>query len=332
MSTLASQYLTLMDWAKRLDPDGKVPEIVEMLSQVNEILMDMLWTEGNLPTGHQCTVRTGLPSVYWRLLNRGVQPSKSTTAQITESVGMLEAWSEVDEKLANLNGNVSSFRLSEAKAFIEAMSQEMASTLFYGNSSLSPEEFNGLSVRYSSLSAGNGENIISAGGSGSDNTSIWLVVWGERSVYGIFPKGSQAGLKHEDLGVQTVENVGGNGTRLRVYQDKFNWDAGVALKDWRYVSRIANIDVSNLVSGVGAADLVENMIKATHRIHDLNAGKAAFYCNRTVFQYLDIQRRDAVQSGGQLSYDVVDGKRVMSFRGIPIRRCDALLESEATVS
>lgn len=33
MSTLGSTVLTLADWAKRLDPDGKVPAIVEMLSQ-----------------------------------------------------------------------------------------------------------------------------------------------------------------------------------------------------------------------------------------------------------------------------------------------------------
>ena len=80
MATLAQSVLTLADWAKRLDPDGKVPAIVEMLSQTNEVLADMLFKEGNLPTGERTTIRTGLPSVYWRLLNQGVAPSKSTTA------------------------------------------------------------------------------------------------------------------------------------------------------------------------------------------------------------------------------------------------------------
>lgn len=333
MSGLGSSVLTLADWAKRLDPDGKVPAIVEMLSQTNELLQDMLWKEGNLPTGERTTIRTGLPTVYWRLINQGVTPSKSTTAQVDESCGMLEAYSEVDKDLAELNGNTASFRLSEAQAFIEAMNQEMASTFFYGNSSLAPEEFNGLAVRYSATSAANGQNIISGSGSGSDNSSIWLVVWGGQTCHGIFPKGSKAGLQHEDLGLVTVETTAGvAGSRMRAYQDHWQWKCGAALKDWRYVVRIPNIDISNLVAKSSAADLIELMIKALHRVPNINMGKAVFYMNRTCFQMLDIQRRDDVISGGGLSYDVVDGKRIASFRGVPVRICDALTQAEAVVS
>jgi len=264
-------------------------------------------------------------------LNQGVQPSKSLAAQIDEQCGMLEAWSEVDQEVAELNGNVNSFRLSEAQAFLEAMNQEMASTLFYGNSSLSPEEFNGLSVRYSDLSAPNAQNIVNGGGSGSDNSSVWLIVWGEQTCCGIFPKGSKAGLTHEDLGLQTIETTNGiAGERMRAYQDHFKWKTGIALKDWRYVVRIANIDVSDLATG-SAADIVNLMIKATHRIPNLNMGKPCFYANRTVVQYLDIQRRDDMV-GSALAYQEVDGKRIPHFRGIPLKTVDALLETEATVA
>jgi hypothetical protein len=326
--------LTLLDHAKRLDPDGKTPKIVEMLSQSNEMLQDMLFIQGNLPTGHRTTVRTGLPSVYWRTLNQGVQPSKSRTAQIDEQCGLMEAWSEVDQRIAELNGNVNSFRLSEAQAFIEAMNQEAASTMIYGNASLSPEEFNGLAIRYSSLSAANGENIINAGGAGSDNTSIWLVVWGENTIHGVFPKGSKAGLIHNNLGLQTVETTNGiAGQRMRAYQDQFTWDVGVAVKDWRYAVRIANIDVSNLVADAGSqADLIEAMTKAIHRIPNLGMGKPVFYMNRTVLQMLDIQKRAEVKNGGQLSYKEVDGKQVIDFRGIPVRKMDAILDTEAAVA
>jgi hypothetical protein len=334
MATLSTAALTLADWAKRLDPTGKVSKIVELLSQTNEILMDMLWLEGNLPTGHRTTVRTGLPTVAWRLLNGGVTPSKSTTAQIDEQCGILEAWSEVDVELAKLNGNVAAFRLSEATAFIEAMNQEMASTLFYGNSGTAPEEFTGLAPRYSAISgATNAQNVISGSGSGSDNSSVWLVGWGDQGIHGIFPKGSKAGLEQNDYGEVTVEVTAGvAGNRMRAYQERFSWKAGVALKDWRYVVRIPNIDISNLVAKSSAADLVELMIKATHRLPSLNLCKPVFYMNRTCFQMLDIQRRDDVISGGQLSYKDVDGKRVADFRGIPVRICDALTEAEATVS
>jgi len=332
MSTLGANVLTLADFAKRLDPDGKVPSIVELLSQSNSLLDDMLFMEGNLPTGHRTTVRTGLPTVAWRLLNQGVQPSKSTTAQIDEQCGMLEAWSEVDKDLAMLNGNSAAFRLSEAQAFIEAMNQEMAQTVFYGNSGLAAEEFTGLSVRYSDPAATNGSNVIDAAGAGSDNASIWLVAWGANTVHGIFPKGSKAGLIHEDLGEVTVETTAGvAGQRMRAFQDHWQWKCGIALKDWRYVVRIGSIDISNLVAKSSAADLIELMIKAIHRLPTMGLGKPVFYMNRTVFQMLDIQRRDDVITGGGLTYENVDGKIVPTFRGIPVRIVDALLETETAV-
>lgn len=276
---------------------------------------------------------TGLPDVYWRLLNQGVQPSKSETAQIDEGCGMLEAYSEVDKDLAELNGDVGAFRFSESQSFIEAMNQEMASTLFYGNSSSAPEEFNGLSVRYSSLSAANGQNIISGGGSGSDNSSIYLIAWGPQTVHGIFPKGSKAGLVHEDIGLETVETTAGvAGSRMRAYREHFQWKCGIALRDWRYICRVCNIDVSNLVSKTSAADLIELMIKAIHRLPSLKVGKPVFYMNRSVFQMLDIFSRDDVLSGGGINYSNVAGEVQYSFRGIPVRVCDALVENEAVVS
>lgn len=334
-AVLGTGALTLADWAKRLDPDGKVPVIVELLSQTNELLEDMLWMEGNLPTGHRTTVRTGLPSVTWRLLNQGVSPSKSTTAQIDEQCGMLEAWSEVDCKLAKLNGNVKEFRASEGMAFLEAMNQEMAQTLIYGNGGTAPEEFTGLAARYASLSASvaSSANVLSGGGTGSDNSSIYLVNWGPQSCFGIFPKGSKAGLSHDDYGEVTVETTAGvGGSRMRAYQERWGWDGGIALKDWRHVVRICNIDISNLVAKSSAADLIELMIKAIHRIPSFKIGKPAFYLNRTCYEMLDIQRRDDVTAGGQLKYTEVDGVMRPTFRGIPLNKVDALLETEAQIT
>ncbi len=330
MAINGSTVMTLADHAKRLDPDGKTAKIVELLSQQNPILNDMVWMEGNLPTGHRTTVRTGLPSVVWRVLNQGVAKSKSTTAQIDEACAMLESRSELDVDLASLGGDLGALRLSEAKPFLEAMNQEMASTLFYGNSTTAPEEFMGLAARYSSLSAANGQNIVDGGGTQSDNSSIWLMCWGDQSVHGIYPKGSKAGLLHEDLGVQDAFDSSNN--RFRAYMDRWQWKCGIALRDWRQVVRICNVDISTLVANSSPANLTHLMIKAMHRIHNLAMGKPVFYMNRTCFQQLDIQRFDNVQDGGQLSYAVVDGKRIPSFRGIPVQVVDALTEAEARVT
>ncbi len=327
MASLSVNALTLADWAKRLDPDGNTARIVELLAQTNQILEDMQWREGNLPTGHRTTVRTGLPAVSWRLINSGVQPSKSTTAQIDEQIGMLEAWSEVDKDLALLNGNVGSFRLSEAKAFLEAMNQEMASTLFYGNASLAPEEFTGLSPRYAVSTGAIADNVIKAGSAGPDNTSAWLVSWHEETVTGIFPKGSKAGLIHEDYGEVTVEVTAGvAGTRMRALQERWQWKAGIAVKDWRHIVRIANIDISD----INSTELIDMMEQAEETIPN-EIGRRVWYMNRRVRRALRKRYRDDVTAGGGLSYENVAGKPVLMFGTTPVRITDALLNTEALV-
>lgn len=331
VAALGSGNLTLLEWAKRLDPDGKVPVIVELLNQSNEILTDMVWREGNLPTGHRTTVRTGLPAVTWRLLNQGVIPGKSITAQIDEQCGMLEAWSEVDKDLLLLNGNAASFRLSEARAFIEAMNQELARVLFYGNGGVNPEQFTGLSPRYSLSTAPNGNNIIKGGGAGSVNASIWLVCWGEETVTGIFPKGSKAGLIHEDFGEVTIDMVAGlPGARMRGMQERFQWKPGIALKDWRYVCRICNIDVTN-TDAANIKTIITNMETAVETPPN-RLGNPVFYMNRTMRRLLRRETRESVGSGGGLTYENADGKRILQFGDIPVRIVDQLLNTEATVA
>src|SRR6266576_2377360 len=199
MATIGSTALTMADWAKRVDDDGRTSAIVELLSQTNEIMDDMLMVEGNLPTGHKSTVRTGLPQATWRLLNYGVPQGKSTTAQITDVIGNLETFGVVDKDIADLNGNTAEFRLSEVRAFLEGMTQQMATTLIYGNVGVNPERFHGLAPRYNSVltsTAQTAANVIDMGGTASTNTSIWIVVWGADTCHGIFPKGKITGLQH----------------------------------------------------------------------------------------------------------------------------------------
>lgn len=334
MATLSTTSLTLADQAKRTDPNGRIPVIAELLSQKNLILEDAVFIEGNLPTGHRVVIRTGLPAVYWRALNQGVQPSKSTVAQVDESCGILEAFSEVDVDLATLNGNTETFRLSEATAFLEAMNQEQANKMFYGNPATDQRYYLGLAPRYSAISgAGNAQNVIDALGTSTNNASIYLVVWGEQTVFCPFPKGSKAGLVHENLGIETVNNS--DGSRMRAYRDRFQWKNGLVVKDWRYVVRICNINTGNLVSNTSPADMISLMSRAMDRIPDFGMGRAVWYMNRTLYSFLRLQALNKVmpsalgiekglnQFGSPMSW--------LSFEGVPIRRVDQLLNTEARV-
>lgn len=333
--------LTLIEWSKRIDPDGTVPIIANLLAQTNAILTDATYVQGNLPTGHRVTIATGLPTVYYRALNQGIPTSKAVTAQVDESCSILEARSEVDIDLAMLNGNTAEFRLSEARLFIEGMNQTMATGVFYGNPATDPKQFLGLAARYSSKSAGNAQNIIDGGGTGSTNTSIWLICWSDQTVFMPFPKGSKAGLIQEDLGRQTSYDAGGTGLRMEVLAERFQWKTGLVVKDWRYAVRICNLQNSLLsgLSGVLAPTVVTNLLhlmaQAIARIPNMMMGRCVFYMNRTVFTAL--MRTALEKSNTALSVQSALGQfgtpqAMLSFLGIPIRQCDALVNTEGQVT
>lgn len=332
MTVLADTHPTLLDLARRQDPDGTIASIVELLTQRNEVLQDMTWVTGNLETGHKTTVRTGLPAPTWRKMYGGVQPTKSRTAQITDTCGMLEAYAEIDKALADLNGNAAAWRLSEEAPFIEGMNQEVATTIFYGNEGTAPEKFTGLAPRYNSLSAESGDNIIVGGGIGTDNASIWLVGWSDQTVHGIIPKGSKAGLQVEDKGQVTIESIDGAGGRMEAYRTHYRWDVGLTVRDWRYVVRIPNIDRSALTSDAATgANLPNLMFEALERIQSLQGVRPVFYMDRRTLTKLRQQSAAAIKSSA-LTVGQVGGIMVMDFNGVPIKRVDALAVDEALVS
>lgn len=332
MAVLAATHPTLLDVTRRLDPDGKIPLIAEMLNQTNEIIEDAVFLEGNELTGHTSVIRTGLPAPTWRKLYGGVQPAKSRTAKIRDTCGMLEAYAEVDKALADLNGNAAAFRMSEDAAHIEGMNQEFASTLLYGNEATEPEAFTGFAPRFNDQAALNGENILTSAATpdGNDNTSIWLVVWGPNTAHMIYPKGSKAGLQSQDLGEVTIESVDGAGGRMQAYRTHYRWDLGLCVRDWRYVVRI-NIDQENLLGDASSGpDLIDLMSQAVEMIPSLSMGRPAFYGNRTVKSVLRRQMVAKVKNS-TLSMDQVAGKHVLTFDGIPFRRVDAITNTEAGI-
>jgi len=348
MATIVgTNALTYADWAKRLDDDYHIATIIELLSQTNEILDDMLVVEGNLPTGHKTTVRTGLPQATWRILNLGVPNAKSTTAQIVDTVGNLETYSVIDKDIADLNGNTAEFRLSEVKAFLEGMSQQVATTLIYGNQFTNPERFTGFAPRYSTKTVANSQtanNVLDGGGTSNNNTSIWGVVWGSDTCHATFPKGKITGLQHRDMGEWPVQDSAGN--TYQAYRDHFKWEIGLVLRDWRYVFRVANIDVT-LLTGVSAANLINLIVRGLYRLPTApvsattiqtsdapevraNMGRTVLYANRIIRTYLDLQAMN--KTNVLLRIEEFDGKPVTTFRGIPVRTCDAIVSNELQVT
>lgn len=339
MATLASKYPTLSDLANQTDGKGNVvSDVVEILNDTNPILEDMPFFECNSGSSHLTSIRSGIPEATWRRLYQGVQPQKGTITQVSDACGMLEAWSEVDSKLVDLSANPARFRLNEGMGFLEGMNQQMATALFYGNSSVDPEQFDGFATRFNQLTgAANSSQVINGGGTGSDNTSVYMVVWSERTVHGLYPKGSTIGLNREDKGKTTKEVS--DGSLYDVHREKFCWDCGLSVRDWRYVVRIANIDVSDLIAG--NTDMFGLLRQGYYALkqRQVAGGRAAIYMNTTVMEALDAQATPTVStatattSGNiRLTTKEIDGREIMTYRGMPIRETDALINTEAAIS
>ena len=335
----SNELPNLVNITKRMDPDGSVAKIAELLQQYNPIIADIPMVEGNLPTGHRTTVRTGLPSATWRKLNYGIRPTKSMTAQVDDSIGMLEDYGEIDKDLAMLNGNTAEFRMSEDTPHLESMSNTMATTIFYGDTATDPEKFLGLAPRYANLGTPANKptaelnsdylkHVISAGGSTSSlQTSIWYIIWGVNSVHGIYPKGSQAGLQARDLGEVTLTDV--DGGRFQGYRSHYQWKMGLTVRDWRYIVRIANVELNLMDTAANQKYLYQAMIKAMYTVPP-GAGRGTFYASPAVLAMLDLAAVE--KANAALGYSSVFGNEVLTFRGVPIKGCSAILENEAVVT
>ena len=346
---MAGQWPTLLDLTSRINGAGKQMPIAEMLSQCNDIWDDLPLREANEVGGHDFAFRTSLPAGAWRSYNVGVPYAKSTTAKSRVGVGSLEDYSQVDRMLAEDSGDIQSFRMNEDIAFLEGMGQTMAQCVMYGNTVNIPAQFMGLSTFYNTVTtatAQNASNVLDGNGIGSSNTSLWLIGWSPRTIYGVFPRGSRAGLSMEDKG-DTVPGFDAAGNRFEAYTTWFRQQMGIVPEDWRYGVRAANIDVTAAgLAGPNAVDLFAMMaqmvmlpptlskrssgITTSDNPTDPGSGvRPVFYCNRTTRRWMDVQgMRDrnvliTIKDAAGIPQDM--------YRDIPVKILDQIIITEARV-
>ena len=330
MAVINATLPTLQDIVSRTKPGGGIDNIVELLTQRNAFLKDMVWLEGNLPTGHQFTSRRSLPSGTWRKFNEGVLPSKSRTDQITESCGMLEAMSKVDVALAKLNGDEMAFRASEDRAFLDGLSNDLETALIYSSTYTDPEKILGFSPRLDSTSGPFGGQVVLPGiaASGSDQSSMWCVGWGPDTVFGIYPKGSQSGgLESYDGGRQLTRDASGS-AEFWAYVTSWTWKVGLCVRDARALVRLPNID-NSAIAETGSL-LIQAMVKMVKQCRGDNARKV-IYTNGRTETFLHLQALDTVKNS-TLRIEEIGGQPVTHFLGIPVRVTDAILNNEAIIS
>lgn len=334
MATIGATAFTLNDWKKRMNMDGTVADIVEVLAQSNEIMDHVLWKEGNLLTGNKVTQRTSIPEPDVRQINKGVGLVKSGTEQITDTVVSFEARSQIDEKLYNLAPDGDALRKSEDVAAIEGFGNKFVDMLIYGDASANRDSFNGLAVRQQTLSivdpTKKGYTTISAGGStANQQTSAYFVDWNDTGAYGIFPRNGKAGLEMEDKGLVRITD--NNGGIYDAYESKFKWDVGFAVSDPRCIGRLCNVEPSVLVSGTAQQKLAfwANLMKVHDRMR--HPERVKLYVSVDLFTSLKVFLSD--KNNSYVTYETLaDGIKQLFVDGMPVYRIDAIKGTEAVLS
>ena len=332
MADTLGNRLTLLDIARREDPDGRIANIVEVLDQTNPVLQDAPAYPSNARMGNRVTLRSTLPSVAWARVNAGYVRSKGSTRQVVDTIGLLTGLSEVDSKLKKIvgEGNFNAARWSEDQSFLEAMSQEVAGTLLYGNEATEEVAFTGLAPRMASSATaitGSQVRIHHASPSGSDYTSMYVVDWGERGAHLIYPKESMAGIDARDLGEQRVTDPESNPMMAHVMA--YDWLVGLTVKDPRHIARLANIDVSQALSDTSTL-LVNSLVRLLNGMPPKNGMNRVIYCARDILSALELQVMS--KSNVWLSIGEYLGEKTLMFRGNPIRVVDQMSITESAIS
>ena len=292
-------------------------------------------------------VRTdSLPVASTRLWNQGIQPTSAKNVPLNDPIMLYEDYSEVDKDLWEIQNHPNAWRADQDMNHLQGLFQLMESTLYYGSLATNAGQFNGLATRFNNLeSYPNGDqswvpNVWNGGNAVTNgNTSLWLIEFGDDTVYGIYPPNTPAGMSMRDLGEVTKETSASTGAGpslnylYQVLRTMLRWYMGIQISDERAVQRIANINPTALSSN----DFDENiLIQAKNWLPRAGEGSGTvIFVNRALKTQIDIravsQKLNAYTYFNANETDVF-GRSVTKFQNIPIYVAEKILSTEAVVS
>lgn len=301
--------------------EGKLLPMANVLEESNAIIQDIVWGEADEFFKQRTVTVTALPTVRRRRINQSVATSVGAWETADHVLEMLEQFSRIDEKLLRSKSDQGAFRMQQATLYIEAMAQQFADDLIYGNNTTNPEQMTGLAPRMGTI---NSKFVLSAGGSGADLTSLYAIQWGRGMIWCAYPKGGKGMISHEDRGRQ-LENTA-DGTYRDVYVDKFTMEGGLVVENPRCMARLANIETT------GQTNLFDYEKIIDFKVSMPKEGQGAIlYANRTL--YAQIKKAALAKTNAYYTYDNVFGTGMMPVvDGSPVRLVDSILDTENAIS
>lgn len=330
--------LTLAEIIRRETPEGKLAELVDVISQTNKVWLDATWIECNNGTYHEDTQTVSEPSGSWRAYDEGVTKEAGVTQKVTEPTGMLDGLSEVDAaKIRHAPGGDLAMRLMEDGFFLRGISKTACAALFSGNRATDGRSITGINNRsdYNDLDS----NYVydNAGGSASstsNKTSIYCFQWGAKMVNLTYPRndpntGNMYGIKMEDFGKSIITDANASTRKYPAWQTWFECHFGIFIHDPRCVKRDVNISTTNIDEVDDFSFSEDPLIDMTVDLEYDGAG-AVFYCNRTIFKQA-WKRAETKPNVWQQTKDPF-GNPIVEFHGIPMRRVDQITDTQAYVT
>lgn len=335
MPAVSTQRFNVVEWSQNLHKGKLLPEI-NLLVQKNPMVVDIPFMMCNDGTTHLYSNTTALPAVSKTAAGEGTPMSRSARAQDREVCTMLSGFSSIETEPAKIGGQQGAIMAREDGLFAEALRQQFGRSLIYDNRATGLKDMNGMAMRLPSLSGTKARNILSCGGSTSNaQTSIYIANWGD-GLYGIFPDGTTAGYSKEPIGKQAVTLA--NGNRMICWEVMHRWHIGLCNPDWTSLVRICNIDVahaaalSNNQAPTSFQNVLHQFLIGINRIR--NPGKKIAYCHDRVHELfmriaLEKSNNAVTIQEAATQFGTFQELRVW---GVPVRKTDSILLTEAVVS
>jgi hypothetical protein len=316
----ANKNLTLAE-VNKANGYVEAAELLGELQQRNEFLDEVPWLPSSHGSHNEMQKAKSLGHGEFTPANGATPIMASTSDIIKEPVRVYDADSDVPDKLLKGADDPRAARNVQDIENLEGFLQRFNSRIIYGNSALNPDEFKSLTERRNKL----GTYCWSAGGTGTDLTSVWLFEMCRGGFFFTYNKHGSPGIKNEDKGIHRVNVPVGNGEHW-VWTRHYEIWAGINVRNERALQRYCNIEQS------GASSLFDPNVIIEMKAQLPSMGRnAVMFANRTIFGQIEQHAYNKVNAAYSIA-DIMGFGPVLKVAGVYVRPWESISEAESAVA
>lgn len=318
MSVIVStQMMNIVEAHKREGFTTKLEFLLE-LAKRNDLLQFAPWYTSSDGAFHKSLKAVRLGKGKFTKINGPVPTISSSSDTVTDPITYYQADSIVDDTLLKTAKDRTKVRDSEDVANTQGFLNDWLYQLIYNTDAT--DGLLGFAPRRPSI---DNKYTWSAGGTTGNQSSMYLMEFGQQGFNFRYPEGARPGISTDDRGRVRVSTPDGTGS-MWAWIRHFEMIAGIEIKDERALQRLANVLVTSTT--ITAA----NFIKMKNQLP--NRGKdAVAFCNRTIHSIIE----NSAYEKSNMAYSIRDVEGfgpVTRFVGIPVMMMESILDTESVLS